>query len=89
MASDGSVVVEAILDASKVKKGVKDVNSALGGVSWEGIKDGDTVMIWTKYAKTLRKACVMETLVPAAISPPMMASRNQFLRILDTLPLKP
>lgn len=41
MASDGSVVVEAILDASKVKKGVKDVNSALGGVSWKGIEEGD------------------------------------------------
>lgn len=38
---DGSVVIEAILDTSKVEKGVKDVNSTLNGVSWKGIKEGD------------------------------------------------
>lgn len=38
---DGSVVIEAILDTSKVEKGVKDVNSALSSVSWKGIKEGD------------------------------------------------
>lgn len=36
----------------------------------KGIQDGDTVMIWTKYAKTLRKACVMETLVPGEVGLP-------------------
>lgn len=38
---DGSVIIEAILDTSKVEKGVKDVNSTLGSVSWKGIKEGD------------------------------------------------
>ncbi|MDU1389492.1 MAG: phage tail tape measure protein, partial [Eggerthella sp.] len=38
---DGSVVIEAILDTSKVEKGVKDVNSSLNGVSWKGITEGD------------------------------------------------
>lgn len=38
---DGSVVIEAILDTSKVEKGVKDVNSTLSSVSWKGIKEGD------------------------------------------------
>lgn len=38
---DGSVIIEAILDTSKVEKGVKDVNSTLNGVSWKGIKEGD------------------------------------------------
>nr|UWH96138.1 MAG: minor tail protein [Bacteriophage sp.] len=38
---DGSVIIEAILDTSKVEKGVKDVNSTLSSVSWKGIKEGD------------------------------------------------
>lgn len=38
---DGSVIIEAILDISKVEKGVKDVNSTLSSVSWKGIKEGD------------------------------------------------
>lgn len=38
---DGSVVIEAILDTSKIEKGVKDVNSTLSSVSWKGIKEGD------------------------------------------------
>ena len=38
---DGSVVIEAVLDISKVEKGVKDVKSTLGSVSWKGIKEGD------------------------------------------------
>lgn len=38
---DGSVIIEAILDTTKVAKGVKDVNSTLNGVSWKGIKEGD------------------------------------------------
>lgn len=41
MAADGSVIIEAVLDTSKVEKGVKDVNSTLDGVSWKGIKEGD------------------------------------------------
>lgn len=41
MASDGSVIIEAVLDTSKVEKGVKDVNSTLNGVSWKGITEGD------------------------------------------------
>ena len=41
MASDGSVIIEAILDASKVEKGVKDVNASLNSVSWKGIMEGD------------------------------------------------
>ena len=41
MASDGSVVIEAVLDAKGVERGVKDVNSSLNGVSWKGIKEGD------------------------------------------------
>lgn len=38
---DGSVIIEAVLDTTKVAKGVKDVNSTLNGVSWKGIKEGD------------------------------------------------
>lgn len=38
---DGSVIIEAILDTSKVEKGVKDVNSTLSSVSWKGVKEGD------------------------------------------------
>lgn len=41
MAADGSVIIEAVLDTSKVEKGVKDVNSSLNGVSWKGITEGD------------------------------------------------
>lgn len=41
MAADGSVIIEAVLDTTKVEKGVKDVNSSLNGVSWKGITEGD------------------------------------------------
>ncbi|OUP37966.1 phage tail tape measure protein [Olsenella sp. An188] len=38
---DGSVVIQAVLDSSKVEKGVSDVNKSLNKVSWKGIKEGD------------------------------------------------
>lgn len=38
---DGSVVIQAVLDTSKVEKGVDDVNKSLNKVSWKGIKEGD------------------------------------------------
>lgn len=41
MAADGSVIIEATLDTSGVKKGVDDVNKSLDKVSWKGITEGD------------------------------------------------
>ena len=36
----------------------------------KGIVDGDTVRVWTKYGEVLRKACVMETMMPGEVGIP-------------------
>ena len=36
----------------------------------KGIVDGDTVRVWTKYGEVLRKACVMENLMPGEVGIP-------------------
>ncbi|MBR5473835.1 MAG: molybdopterin-dependent oxidoreductase [Lachnospiraceae bacterium] len=36
----------------------------------KGIKNGDTVKVWTKYGEVLRKACCMEGLVPGQVGIP-------------------
>ena len=36
----------------------------------KGIKDGDTVRVWTKYGEVLRKACCMENLMPGEVGIP-------------------
>ena len=36
----------------------------------KGIKNGDTVRVWTKYGEVLRKACCMENLMPGEVGIP-------------------
>ncbi|WP_302718509.1 molybdopterin-dependent oxidoreductase [uncultured Senegalimassilia sp.] len=36
----------------------------------KGIKDGDTVRVWTKYGEVLRKACCMENMIPGEVGIP-------------------
>lgn len=36
----------------------------------KGVEDGDTVLLWTKDGKTLRSACVMETIIPGQVGLP-------------------
>ena len=39
--ADGRVVIEAILDATNVKRGVSELARSIKGVSWENIAAGD------------------------------------------------
>ena len=36
----------------------------------KGIVDGDTVRVWTKYGEVLRRACVMENMMPGEVGIP-------------------
>ena len=69
MAADGSVVIEAILDASKVTKGIGEVRDGLEGVTWDGIKKGDAAA--QRLAGTLKTAGAAAT---AGLTVPIVAA---------------